>query len=299
MNHFPENLSKLRRRAGYTQESLAEVLGISRQAVSKWESGQAMPEAAALIDLADLLGCTLDELMRQNVDDAVPVTGGPTQADRERFQAYDAMMDRFSRMVAGGVVLILLGVAGVLAAYLRWGESGLVALPLFLCLTVAVFLLVLAGTARADFQKANPTVVKLYTPEELESFRRRFRLGMALAVAGVLADLTVLIVLAAGVQGETAAETKAVILFLLLLTACVGGMVYLGVQKERFEGPQVEEDPVAAKWSGVIMLSATAVYLLLGFVWNAWHPGWVVFPVGGILCGVVSQVRKKDGGSEG
>ena len=39
MSYFPENLSLLRRRAGYTQESLAEALNVSRQAVSKWESG--------------------------------------------------------------------------------------------------------------------------------------------------------------------------------------------------------------------------------------------------------------------
>ena len=39
MNRFSENLSQLRREAGYTQESLAEAMGGSRQAVSKWESG--------------------------------------------------------------------------------------------------------------------------------------------------------------------------------------------------------------------------------------------------------------------
>ncbi|MDE6107976.1 MAG: helix-turn-helix transcriptional regulator, partial [Oscillospiraceae bacterium] len=59
-NHFPQNLSILRRQAGYTQETLAETLGVSRQAVGKWESGQALPEAATLLTLADLLGCTLD-----------------------------------------------------------------------------------------------------------------------------------------------------------------------------------------------------------------------------------------------
>ena len=39
MSNFPKNLSLLRRRAGYTQESLVEALSVSRQAVSKWESG--------------------------------------------------------------------------------------------------------------------------------------------------------------------------------------------------------------------------------------------------------------------
>lgn len=50
-NHFPQNLSILRRRAGYTQESFAEALGVSRQAVGKWESGQALPEWTAVAAL--------------------------------------------------------------------------------------------------------------------------------------------------------------------------------------------------------------------------------------------------------
>lgn len=81
MNHFPENLSQLRREAGYTQESLAEAMGVSRQAVSKWESGQAMPEAATLVDLADLLGCSLDRLMREELSDSLPATVLPTEED--------------------------------------------------------------------------------------------------------------------------------------------------------------------------------------------------------------------------
>ena len=39
MSIFSQNLPKLRRRAGYTQEGLAEALGVSRQAVGKWEAG--------------------------------------------------------------------------------------------------------------------------------------------------------------------------------------------------------------------------------------------------------------------
>lgn len=35
------------------------------------------------------------------------------------------------------------------------------------------------------------------------------------------------------------------------------------------------------------MLSATAIFLLAGFLCNAWHPAWVVFPVGSIVCGII------------
>lgn len=63
--HFSEKLMKLRRKAGLSQEQLADRLGVTRQSVSKWESGTAMPELGKLIALADLFGVTLDELVRE------------------------------------------------------------------------------------------------------------------------------------------------------------------------------------------------------------------------------------------
>ena len=57
-------LRQLRTGAGYSQELLADRLGVSRQAVSKWETGTAEPSTANLLALADLYGITVDELLR-------------------------------------------------------------------------------------------------------------------------------------------------------------------------------------------------------------------------------------------
>ncbi|NLK71697.1 MAG: helix-turn-helix transcriptional regulator [Clostridiales bacterium] len=48
---------------GLTQEELASALGISRTTVSMWEVGSALPRADRLPDIANLLGCTIDELI--------------------------------------------------------------------------------------------------------------------------------------------------------------------------------------------------------------------------------------------
>ncbi len=56
-------LVKLRKQAGLSQEELAEKLGISRQAISKWECGEASPDTDNLIALAQLYGVSLDELL--------------------------------------------------------------------------------------------------------------------------------------------------------------------------------------------------------------------------------------------
>lgn len=61
---FPENLQYLRKRAKLTQEELAEELKVSRQSVSKWETGEAYPETEKLIALCDKFGVTMDGFLR-------------------------------------------------------------------------------------------------------------------------------------------------------------------------------------------------------------------------------------------
>lgn len=59
-----QRLAALRKSQGLTQEQLAELLNVSRQAVSKWESGAAIPETEKLIRLSEIYHCTLDQLVR-------------------------------------------------------------------------------------------------------------------------------------------------------------------------------------------------------------------------------------------
>ena len=61
---FADNLQYLRKKNKITQEELAEELNLSRQSVSKWETGEAYPETDKLIALCDIFGVTLDELLR-------------------------------------------------------------------------------------------------------------------------------------------------------------------------------------------------------------------------------------------
>ena len=65
--HFASNLQFLRRRSGMTQEKLASHLGVSRQAISKWESGETLPEVATLLQLSQLFSCNMDDLLRQEL----------------------------------------------------------------------------------------------------------------------------------------------------------------------------------------------------------------------------------------
>lgn len=63
-----EKLSRLRRNNNYTQEQLASVLAVSRQTISKWESNLAYPETKQLIRLGELYGCSMDYLLKDEIE---------------------------------------------------------------------------------------------------------------------------------------------------------------------------------------------------------------------------------------
>lgn len=108
-------LSRLRKQNNYTQEQLADVLGVSRQAISKWESNVTYPETDKLIRISELFNCSLDYLLRDNTEperkDWVPQAGDAAFLLRRTFR------ERKSEKTCGGMPLWHVGrnARGVLA----------------------------------------------------------------------------------------------------------------------------------------------------------------------------------------
>ena len=84
--NFAENLRALREKQGITQEQLAEKMEVSRQTVSKWESGSSFPEMEKMIQLTELFSCTLDGLLK----------GDLKKADADAAGLYEEYGNRFS-----------------------------------------------------------------------------------------------------------------------------------------------------------------------------------------------------------
>lgn len=74
------NLKIFRKKSGYTQEQIAEKIGVSRQAIAKWESGDAMPDVENIIALADVYEVTVDSLVRN-----VAAAGGASSEKQHMF----------------------------------------------------------------------------------------------------------------------------------------------------------------------------------------------------------------------
>lgn len=88
---FGEKLQSLRQRSGMSQDALAERLQVSRQAVSRWERDETMPETDKVVALADIFGVTTDYLLRPQPGQAEPEGKQPPRERQdwmERFLAF-------------------------------------------------------------------------------------------------------------------------------------------------------------------------------------------------------------------
>lgn len=102
---FGEKLLNLRRARGWTQEELADKIGVTRQALSKWEASSALPDTKNVVALAKLFGVTTDYLLCGD-DGAEP--GAPAQGNVKGG-------DGKNKAIALGLILLALGLAGLFA----------------------------------------------------------------------------------------------------------------------------------------------------------------------------------------
>lgn len=110
---FPEKLRALRKEKGFSQEGLAELLNVSRQSVSKWESGQTYPEIDKLIILSEIFHVTLDYLVNDKNTMSVDNADNECKKDDEEKDEW---------LIVGGFVI---GISiGLISGNFLWGIIG-------------------------------------------------------------------------------------------------------------------------------------------------------------------------------
>ncbi len=140
-----EKLSRLRKENNLTQEQVADLLGVSRQAVSKWESGVTFPETEKLIRLSDLYGCTVDYLLKENAErKEAPREDASAQPGRVPF-GFFRLPEKKSEKTLWGLPLYHIGkkARGVFA--LGLDAKGIIAVGLMARGAVSVGMLSLGG----------------------------------------------------------------------------------------------------------------------------------------------------------
>ena len=102
MMTFSEKLMDRRRKSGLSQEQLADRLGVTRQSVSKWESGTAMPELVKLISLSDIFGVSVDYLVKDYLEEPESADGGDDLSAQQAVRL-EKKVDELTNYVKGRV----------------------------------------------------------------------------------------------------------------------------------------------------------------------------------------------------
>ena len=314
----------LRKRNGWSQEDLAERLNISRQSVSKWESGAAIPDLDKIIKLSSLFGVSTDYLLKEENEELEAGAGMALEdsekqgrvVDVEEAEAFLERTREFARMIGLGVALCILSpitlilLAGMVeAGRLRISEDIAGGIGLIVCLVmvaVAVVIFILQGF---HYEKYNYLEQEKILPgygvegivtKRKESFMSTFAVCIAVGVG--MCILAVLPVCFAEMSG--AGELVEVVCAALLL-AVVAGAVYLfiwagiirgGYDKLLQMGEYTTENKNfnrrVAPVAGIYWCIAVAIYLGWSFWTRNWGYTWIVWPVAGVLWGAIAGIIK-------
>lgn len=263
-----DKLLHLRQARGWSQEELAEKLGVSRQSISKWETGASVPELAKIPEIAGCFGVTTDYLLLENAavqysqSEETPVQAGqPTPETRAPQPAELPLCDTkkfisastvFAKRIALGVAMCvfspvtLLALAGFSVYYsLPWlaengaAVIGLTVLLAFVACAVALFILSGLRMQRYDPLKKGCFVLsaetEAFVQTERDSFAPRFRRMIALGVTMCILSVIPLIVCAALPPQLDYDYPFSTGFLLTVVSVGVCLMVYAGIRKESYD----------------------------------------------------------------
>ncbi len=326
-----DKIIDLRKKNGWSQEELAEQLGVSRQSVSKWESAQSVPDMGRVVQMSELFGVSTDYLLKDSLGqpETAPDEARSDSAARtvgmEEANAFLRVKERNAKNIALGVLLCILS---PICLILTCGaqEFGLIALSeaqaaglgvmvLLLMVGGAVALFVTGGLAAKpyDYLEQEP-IDTLYgvdgmARERREQFRptytRQLTLGIVLCVLSVIPIFLSLLIF-----GEAETFWHLLAVAALLVLAAVGTLLIVraailwgAFQRLLEEGDYSREGKAYARgagpFSGIYFGLVTAVFLAWGFIGEAWDRAWIIWPVAsvayGAIYGIVRALRRKDG----
>lgn len=311
-----------RKKLGLSQEELAEKLSVSRQAVSKWESAQSVPDLQKIIAMSELFSVSTDYLLK---DDAQPEKSVSDRLDSDRTirrvsmeeaNAFLSAMVEQSKAVSLGVLLCILcpvlliflnGLAeGNVCGVTETVACGIGLAALFVQVASAVFLFVRNGgkTERFDYLEKEEFetaygvtgLVKEKKAAYEPTYIRFLSLGIVLCVLSPLPLILTALINEADVLAISMTALLlcivAVGVYMIVRVATVRASYQILLQEGDYNKQEKKKNSAVSAVSAVYWSLATAVYLTWSFITNDWESTWILWPIAGVLCAPVLMVAK-------
>lgn len=327
--NIAERIINLRKQKGWSQEELAEQLDVSRQSVSKWESGSSIPDINRILQMSEIFGVTTDYLLKGEVQTlpaeskVIEVDSG-TDEDKTsalsdlQIKSFLSDTAHFAYMIAAGVSLcilspvILIGLAGGVAEDRQSGLSettfvviGMLALMIMVAVAVKIFISNSVFMNRYKCIKEGEFTLEtdqIFVIEKtFADFEPVFGKGISLGVGLCILSPMPLIITSVMEMSDFVIVLMVPVL-LIIVAIAVNKFVKLGLiregymqllKREEFEPINRKNAQLEDKIGGIYWPVIVAIYLLWSFAGDAWARSWLIFPIAGLIFAALINAFKK------
>lgn len=322
-----DKIIDLRKKNGWSQEELAELLGVSRQSISKWESAQSMPDMNRILAMSRVFGVTTDYLLKdelepeqeaKSVPDSFPEESSLRRVEMEEANAYLETRTVTAKRIALGVMFCILSPIAliILCAAQEAGRlamtdaqaSGIGLVVLLLFVGAALPLFITSGIRLGKFEDLTKEqldtaygvdgMVKERKERYAPTHTRRLVLGITLCVLSVIPVFVMLIL--GGEDNDLAMVSSvgvllalvAVGVYLIVRTGCIQGGYEVLLEEGEYSRGNKTENEQNEHISSIYWALALVIYLGWSFITMEWHRTWIVWPIAGVGYGVVIAVLR-------
>ena len=327
-----EKIINLRKKNGWSQEELAEKLGVTRQSISKYEGAQSIPDLDKILKLSEIFGVTTDYLIKDELEEEEYAPSqmheNESESDRSVHKVTMEMANEYLQIIdwtAGKtafatmlcilspIVLLMLGAMSEMPNY-HISENaaagiGICVLIVLIAIAVTIFILCGMKTKKYEFMEKEDieTVygVSGMVKEKRDAYHSPYVTQLVIGITCCICSVIPLF----GTLAVSESDFYMVSAVCMLLTLVAIGTYFIvrSAAKMNAMNQLLEEEDYTRqkkhenkKMSGPVMvywMIATAIYLAWSFTTNDWDRTWIIWPVVGVLFpafyAIVNGIRKK------
>lgn len=320
---FADKLILLRKRAGLTQEDLAEKMDVSRQSIAKWEGAQSIPELSKIIKLSALFGVSTDYLLKDEIGEADIIDDVCSENSYRRVSMEEANRFLVSRKkaalpIAVATMLCILSPICLLILCVfsenpinRISENfaaGVGLCTLLVIVAIAVVIFIKTGNDNAQYEYLEKELIETdygvdgMVKEKRSKFKTTYDIFNIIGTVFCILAVTPLFI---GIIFDENNDALMVVMVCILLSlVSIGvflfikvGVVWASFNKLLQDGDYTKEkkkegNSILKAVSSGYWLITTAIFLAYSFATNNWGKSWVIFAVAGVLYPAILSILR-------
>lgn len=327
-----EKIINLRKKNGWSQEELAEKLGVTRQSISKYEGAQSIPDLDKILKLSEIFGVTTDYLIKDELEEEEyapsQMQENESESDRSVHKVTMEMANEYLQIIdwsAGKtafatmlcilspIVLLMLGAMSEMPDYhiSENAAAGIGICVLIVLIAIAVTIFILCGMKTKKYEYMEKEDIETaygvsgMVKEKRDAYHSPYVTQLVIGITCCICSVIPLF----GTLAVSESDFYMVSAVCMLLTLVAIGTYFIvrSAAKMNAMNQLLEEEDYTRqkkhenkKMSGPVMvywLIATAIYLAWSFTTNDWDRTWIIWPVVGVLFpafyAIVNGIRKK------